>query len=96
MKRVFASLFVLFVLSVGLADAADQPISEAEQAVFLADHLGGLPHKQSLRYSFERSGALEKPFKDEVTMSVSPWAIRTWSCGSRAMAARSMLSDSGL
>lgn len=55
---------------VGPAVAADDDISAAEQAVFLDDHLKGLPDNAQLRYRFHRAEASLPDLDDEVTVAV--------------------------
>ena len=67
MKRVslFSFLFVCF----GLV-RADQPISAAEQHLFLAHHLRNAGETKILRYTLRHSGTLEAPFSDQVKVTL--------------------------
>ena len=51
------------------AGAADEP-SEAETALFLTDHLQKLSPPMVLRYSFSKTGGLEKGFSDTVEVEI--------------------------
>ena len=63
-----AVLAALLVAS-ATAGAADEP-SEAETALFLTDHLQKLSPPMVLRYSFSKTGALEKGFSDTVEVEI--------------------------
>ena len=63
-----AVLAALLVAS-ATAGAADEP-SEAETALFLTDHLQKLTPPTLLRYSFSKTGALEKGFSDTVEVEI--------------------------
>ncbi len=56
--------------SASAAEPAESTVSAAEQKVFVDDHLGGVGGVQSLRYRFRRTGSLDKPFDDTVTMTI--------------------------
>lgn len=66
-KRWMAAL--VLVLCVGSADAGDQ-ISEAETALFLADHFKSVKAPSVLRYEFTKRGSMEDGFSDTVEISV--------------------------
>lgn len=63
-----AGVVVLFcTLSVS---AADSPVSPAEQRVFLDDHLQGVASPAVLRYRFNQTGTLDKPFDGDVVLTI--------------------------
>ena len=64
--------------------AQEQPISEAEKSLFLADHLRSVPGAQVLRYAFHKRGSLDKPFDDSIEVEVRE------SSGTRAFETRCM------
>lgn len=45
--------------------------SEAERALFMTDHVAGLKPPSTLRYSFRKSGSLEKGFEDKVSVNLA-------------------------
>jgi hypothetical protein len=61
-----SSLAVLFAASASAA--APSEFSAAEQALFVANHLGQLRPPTTLRYRFGRSGSLEPGFDDSVAV----------------------------
>jgi len=52
--------------------SADQPVSPAEDRLFLANHLGNLPPNAVLRYAYSKAGSLEPAREDTVRVSVTP------------------------
>jgi len=48
-----------------------QPITEAEKLLFMTDHLKAVSPPATLRYSFSKTGTLEKSFRDTVEITVS-------------------------
>jgi hypothetical protein len=58
------------VLGITGANAADQPISEAEKQMFVTNHLKNVQLPSTLRYHFEKSGSLEDGYQDDATMVV--------------------------
>lgn len=66
-RRLFAAL--ILALGVGSAGAGDQ-ISEAETALFLADHFKSVKAPSVLRYEFTKRGSMENGFSDTVEISV--------------------------
>ena len=54
------------------AVAVDQPYSEAEKSLFLTNHMKNVPAPSTLRYSFEKAGALEQGFKDDAVVTLTP------------------------
>ncbi len=52
--------------------AEDQPISPAETALFVTDHLKGISGQQTLHYSFDKKGSLEAPAHDDISIVVGP------------------------
>jgi len=64
--------------------AEERPISEAENSLFLADHLRSVSGDQVLRYVFHKRGTLDKAFDDSIEVEVSETA------GSRAFETRCM------
>lgn len=66
----------LLALSLAIASAPSrgaegQPISEAETALFLTDHLNGVTPPVTLRYKFHRSGSMEAAFDDNAEVRVA-------------------------
>ncbi|HET7795024.1 MAG TPA: hypothetical protein VFL64_16695, partial [Rhizobacter sp.] len=51
-----------------------QDYSPAEQAIFMADHLGNTRPPSTLRYSFRKAGSLETGFDDSVAVMLSKQA----------------------
>ena len=51
---------------------AEQPISVAENQLFLSNHLGNLPDTAALRYAYTKAGSLEPPREDNVRVTISP------------------------
>lgn len=69
LKAVIASAF----LSAPIAALADeQPISPAETALFVTDHLKSISGQQVLHYRFDKKGALEAPMHDDISVAVGP------------------------
>ena len=60
----------LFLSTPWLAGAAAD-FSAAEQALFMADHLGKLQPPLALRYTYRKTGTLEKGFEDTVTLTLT-------------------------
>lgn len=57
--------------SVSLMSAsAEQPLSSAEQHLFLDPHLANVGTASALRYRYERSGSAESSFQDEVKVAL--------------------------
>jgi hypothetical protein len=52
--------------------AADNTFSQAEQKVFLDDHMRSLKPSEMLQYNFKKTGSLEPAFEDKVLVSVKP------------------------
>ncbi len=52
--------------------AAEKAISEAEQKVFLDDHLRGVAAPTVVRYQFKKAGTLDKNFDDAVMLTIKP------------------------
>ncbi|TXG84409.1 MAG: hypothetical protein E6R14_05200 [Thermomicrobiales bacterium] len=72
-----AEIFKAVIVSLGLAApcgavAEDQPISTAETALFVTDHLKGISGQQILHYSFDKKGSLEAPAHDDISVVVGP------------------------
>jgi hypothetical protein len=53
---------------------ADQPVSIAEDRLFLANHLGNLPPDAVLRYAYSKTGTLEAGRSDKVKLTLSSGA----------------------
>lgn len=64
--------------------AEDQPISEAENSLFLANHLQSVSGTQVLSYTFVKRGTLDAAFDDSIEVEVSE------STGIRAFETRCM------
>lgn len=56
------------------AAAAGQPMSQAEQLLFVDPHLGDVKPPITLRYDYRKEGSLEKNAHDEVTLQLSAGA----------------------
>jgi hypothetical protein len=61
---------LLCLLAAGAPHAQQQPISEAEQRLFLDYHLKNVADSTVLRYRFTKSGSLEEAFDDEASVEV--------------------------
>ena len=71
------AMFAMFVIVAGVTcapalHAAESPISEAEQKVFLDDHLHGVAAPAVVRYRFSKTGTLERHFDDAVMLTIKP------------------------
>lgn len=64
--------FVACVLCAPTLRAAESAISDAEQKVFLDDHLHSVAAPAVVRYLFTKTGTLEKNFEDAVMLTVKP------------------------
>lgn len=69
MTLSFRPFFVALALCATYA-FAQQDVSDVEKRVFLTDHLKNVAVPGTLSYHFTKSGALEKPFQDNVSVSV--------------------------
>jgi hypothetical protein len=74
-----ARRYRLFDLAAGAAllacsagAVADQPVSAAEDRLFLVDHLGNLPANAVLRYAYSKTGSLEPQREGTVQLTVTP------------------------
>jgi hypothetical protein len=67
MKRVF--LFSILLLCAG-PPRAEQPISAAEQYLFLENHLANTVEVKILRYTLRHGGTLDAPFSGGVTVAL--------------------------
>jgi len=65
-------LIVAVLFACSQAAYAEQTISVAENRLFLADHLGGLPDSTVLSYAYAKAGSLETPREDSVRVTISP------------------------
>ena len=74
MTRRFLAYFALLGLLGSAAPmfAADNTYSQAEQKVFLDDHMQSVKPSDRLQYRFKKTGSLEQAFEDEVSLSVKP------------------------
>ncbi len=72
-SRLAACAFVLASLATipPAARAEENPITEAEHALFVVDHLQSIAGKQILRYAFHRGGTLDNDLDDSVEIEVS-------------------------
>lgn len=70
--------------------AQEQPITEAENTLFLTDHFGTASGAQKLRYTFNRSGTLDPAFEDTIEVVVSG------SAGQRTFETRCMTGSKNL
>jgi hypothetical protein len=71
-RRFWTGLAVLLIAAVPVR--AEQPISEAEQWLFTAEHLKNAPAGSVLRYAYDRTGRLYPAVTDEVRVRLSPSA----------------------
>lgn len=65
-------MFALLLICAPASPAAESAISEAEQKVFLDDHLRSVSAPGVVRYQFKKTGTLEKNFDDAVTLTIKP------------------------
>ena len=72
--RILSCSFVLTITLIGASPlhAADEKYSQAEQQLFLADHLRDIRKSAVLQYDFKKTGTLEKNFQDTVLLTVKP------------------------
>jgi hypothetical protein len=70
--RALELLFGGALLVCNVAALADQPVSRAEDRLFLANHLGNLPARTVLRYAYSKGGSLEVASEDTLRVSVTP------------------------
>jgi hypothetical protein len=73
--RRYSVLLVLIAAALfayGQAAYAEQSVSVAENRLFLADHLGGLPDNTVLSYAYAKAGSLETSREDSVRVTISP------------------------
>lgn len=70
--RLLGLLLGAALLACSAGAAADQPVSAAEDRLFLADHLGNLPPNAVLRYGYSKAGSLEAPREGTVRLTVTP------------------------
>jgi hypothetical protein len=70
--RLLDLLLSAALLACSAGAAADQPVSAAEDRLFLSDHLGNLPPNSVLRYAYSKAGSLEAPREGTVRMTVTP------------------------
>jgi len=72
LNRFFsASLLGAALLACCTQVFADQPVSVAENYLFLANHLGNLPPDAVLRYAYSKTGTLEARRADSVKLTLS-------------------------
>lgn len=71
-SRCLELLFGGALLACSAYAFADQPISPAEERLFLANHLGNLPPNAVLRYAYSKAGSLEPAREDTVRVAVIP------------------------
>lgn len=91
MKRI-SPAFRLLALCLALTGAPSQaqesqPITEAEKLLFMTDHLKAVSPPATLRYSFSRTGTLEKSFRDTVEITVSSGGSTGRQVGIRCLSA---------
>jgi hypothetical protein len=72
-RRSSAFAFVVFfgVLLAALCTRADEPISAAENLLFMTNHLAGLAPGTLLSYRYSKTGTLEPAREDEVRVRLS-------------------------
>ncbi len=72
-REIFKAIIVAASLAAPFsALAEDQPISQAETALFVTDHLKGISGQQTLHYRFDKNGSLEAPAHDDISVVVGP------------------------
>ncbi len=64
--------FVAGAMCAPALHAVESAISEAEQKVFVDDHLHSIAAPAVVRYQFRKTGTLEKNFDDAVMLTVKP------------------------
>lgn len=69
--RLICVSLPIALFAAGASAAASSDFSAAEQALFVANHLGKLRAPATLQYRFERSGSLEPGFDDTVAVSLA-------------------------
>lgn len=71
--RVLLAILIAAFAAFSVAAAAEEPqqVSEAEDLLFLADHFKSTSAPATLRYSFSKTGSLEKGFSDTVEIKIS-------------------------
>ena len=69
-KRFLTYFALLGMLGNAAPLLAADTFSEAEQKVFLDDHMRSLKPSEVLQYSFKKTGSLEQAFEDKVSLSV--------------------------
>ena len=72
--RIVAVALVAALTALPASAQTDQPISPAENRLFLDNHLGNLPARTGLRYAYSKTGSLETPQDGSVKLTVSPSA----------------------
>lgn len=81
---VAALLLVLAPLALQ-AEPDKRDYSEAERLLFMTPQLRGLPAPMLLRYGFARSGSLEAPFSDSVTVALAARADGGGCCDAKGV-----------
>jgi hypothetical protein len=61
---------LICLLAAATPQAQQQPISEAEQRLFMDYHLKNVAEASALHYRFSKSGSLEEAFDDEASVEV--------------------------
>ncbi len=69
--RLLDLLLSAALLACSAGACADQPVSAAEDRLFLSDHLGNLPPNAVLRYAYAKTGSLEAPREGTVRLTVT-------------------------
>jgi hypothetical protein len=70
--RFLPLLFSAALVACHQAAGAEQPISVAENQLFLSNHLGNLPDHTVLSYAYAKDGGLESSRADSVRVTISP------------------------
>ncbi len=70
MKLVLPCSIAVVIFGLIQASYADQPISAAEQHLFLDNHLANVGNAKALKYTFQRSGSLESQISDQVQVKL--------------------------
>lgn len=69
-----ATLWTIALLACCARAVAEQPVSAAEDRLFLANHLGNLPRNCVLRYAYSKTGTLEAKRADSVQLTLASTA----------------------
>lgn len=74
MKHLLPILLSLLVAAAPAGAADEKDFSPAERALFMSDHLAQLRPPVTLHYGFRKTGSLEEPFDDKISVAFSKGA----------------------